>query len=158
MVCPFSGRCGSLVVHAHIYTHIHKHTEKSCFFFNAQVVPNISNRLVLLALFPGTAQPSATCSTEKQGEPGIFSHVRWCSRKMVKICRANRLHFRVLFNWLNAQCLMCTTVRTYWTPIFAVFIIPDHHGNCFLHVPHYQTHGGNYETQFKNLAKTCVEE
>ena len=140
--------------HAQTHTHMHKHTGKSCFsgLFNAWVVPNIPNRLDynLLALFPGPTQLSATCGTEKRGEPGIFSHVRWCNRKMVKICRTNRLCFHVLFNWLHAQCLMCTTVRTCWTPIFAVFINPDHHGNCFLHVPHYQTHGGNYETQFNS--------
>ena len=29
----------------------------------------------LLALFPGPAQLSVTCSTEKRGEPGIFSHM-----------------------------------------------------------------------------------
>jgi len=28
-----------------------------------------------VASFPGPAQLSVACSTEKQGEPGIFSHV-----------------------------------------------------------------------------------
>ena len=28
-----------------------------------------------VASFPGTAQLSVACSTEKRGEPGIFSHV-----------------------------------------------------------------------------------
>jgi len=30
----------------------------------------------VLASFPGPAQLFITCSTEKWGEPGIFSHVR----------------------------------------------------------------------------------
>ena len=48
---------------------------------------------VLLALFTGSAQLSVTCSMEKWGEPGIFSHVRWHNQKMAKICRTNMLHF-----------------------------------------------------------------
>ena len=35
----------------------------------------ILRELVHLALFPGSTQLSVTCSMEKQGEPGISSHV-----------------------------------------------------------------------------------
>ena len=31
--------------------------------------------IIFLALYPGPTQPSVACSTEKQGEPVIFSHV-----------------------------------------------------------------------------------
>ena len=49
--------------------------------------------IMQLASYPGPAQLSVTCSTEKWGEPGIFSHGRWHNRKVMKICRTNRVHF-----------------------------------------------------------------
>ena len=56
---------------------------------------------------PAPTQLSVTCSMEKWGEPGIFSHARWHNQKMAKICRTNRLCFvYCLTNYmLNTWCV-----------------------------------------------------
>ena len=41
----------------------------------------------------GRPRLSIACSTEKLGEPGIFSHMKWRNPKMAKFCRANRQYF-----------------------------------------------------------------
>ena len=38
-------------------------------------VSQLCSNSYILASFPGPAQLSIACSTEKRGEPGIFSHV-----------------------------------------------------------------------------------
>ena len=46
-----------------------------------------------VALFPGAAKLSVACSTEKRGEPGIFSHITMMYSENGEIFRMNRLRF-----------------------------------------------------------------
>ena len=46
-----------------------------------------------IASFLGPTQLSITCSTEKQGEPCIFSHMSLHNQKMAKGCRTNKIRF-----------------------------------------------------------------
>ena len=61
-----------------------------------------------IASFPGPTQLSVTCSTEKQGEPGIFSHEHDIING--KNFSEQTSAFCVLFNRLHAQRSVYTTI------------------------------------------------
>ena len=69
-----------------------------------------------LASFPSPAQLSATCSTEKRGDWA------WCNKKIMKICRTNRLR-SCIFNWLHAQHSVCKTVASRLPGTLALFAV-----------------------------------
>jgi len=61
-----------------------------------------------LALFPGPAQLSVACSTEKRGEPGIFSHVS----KLQKFAELTGCVSRI-GNQLRTQRSVCKTIASH---------------------------------------------
>ena len=65
-------------------TSIYVHCVTPCYTVLHKGVPRVRREEILYSstlnvvvcyLFPGPAQLSVTCSTEKRGEPGIFSHM-----------------------------------------------------------------------------------
>ena len=65
-----------------------------------------------VASFLGPTQLSVTCSTEKEGESCIFSHMSIHNRKMAKSCRTNKMCFAYFQQTTHTQCFVCTTVSS----------------------------------------------
>ena len=66
-----------------------------------------------IASFSGPAQLFVTCSTEKWGEPGIFSHVSMMKSTNAKKKKKNqneKAKFHALLNELRVQHLVCIIV------------------------------------------------
>ena len=60
-----------------------------------------------IASFPGPAQLSVICITEKRGEPGIFSHLSITYGKWWKFAELTGCNSRI---YIHAQRLVCPTV------------------------------------------------
>ena len=63
-----------------------------------------------LASLTGPGQLFTACSTEKQVEPGNFSHVSMTWLTNGKKNQNEKAKFHILFNQLHLQCLVCMTV------------------------------------------------
>ena len=71
------------------------------------------------ASFLGPTQLSVTCSTEKEGEPCIFSRMCIHNQKMAKSCRTNKICFAYFQQ--TTHSILCTTVSY---PYVVSYLVP----------------------------------